>query len=111
MVAARMIGFCWVTLLAETPKSTACLSMGSRLALVGVPTTTDGSRMLDDIVFPGAATVEFAGKAGAFDFLRQFNLSLEQALEVSDHLPIWAEFSALEGAEPGRIAPVSGHIN
>ncbi len=87
------------------------VSSGARLVVTGVPTTTDGLQMLDNIAFAGAATVEFAGKAGAFDFLRQFNLSLEQALEVSDHLPIWAEFSALEGAEPGRIAPVKEQVN
>ncbi len=67
--------------------------------------------MLDEILFSGPATVEFNGKVGVYDFLRQHNLSLEQALEVSDHLLIWAEFSAIEGAEPGRIAPVSTDIH
>jgi deoxyribonuclease-1-like protein len=81
--------------------------IGARIALNGVPTATDGYGMFDNIVCPGAATIEFSGKVGAFDFLRQFNLSLEQALEVSDRLPIWAEFSVREGAEPGRIAPVT----
>ncbi len=81
---------------------------GARLALVGIPTNVEGTYMLDEIAFSGPATVEFNGKVGVYDFLRQYNLSLEQALEVSDHLPIWAEFSTLEGAEPGRIAPVTG---
>ncbi len=84
---------------------------GARLALIGVPTTVEGTYMLDEIAFSGPATVEFTGKVGVYDFLRQYNLSLEQALEVSDHLPIWAEFSTLEGAEPGRIAPVTGDIH
>ncbi len=84
---------------------------GARLALIGVPTTVEGTYMLDEIAFSGPATVEFNGKVGVYDFLRQYNLSLEQALEVSDHLPIWAEFSTLEGAEPGRIAPVTGDIH
>ena len=80
--------------------------LGARLALIGVPTNVEGNYMLDEIAFSGPATIEFTGKVGVYDFLRQYNLSLEQALEVSDHLPIWAEFSTLEGAEPGRIAPV-----
>ncbi len=80
--------------------------MAARLALVGIPTDVGGTQMLDEIVFSGPATVEFNGKVGAYDFLRHYNLSLEQALEVSEHLPVWAEFSTLEGAEPGRIAPV-----
>ncbi len=84
---------------------------GVRMALVGVPTNVEGTYMLDEILFSGPATVEFNGKVGVYDFLRQYNLSLEQALEVSDHLPIWAEFSALEGSETGRIAPVTGEIH
>jgi deoxyribonuclease-1-like protein len=84
---------------------------GTRLALIGVPTNVSGTQMLDEIAFSGAATVEFNGKVGVYDFLRQYNLSLEQALEVSEHLPIWAEFSTLEGAEPGRIAPIAGEIH
>lgn len=84
--------------------------MAARLALIGIPTDVGGTQMLDEIVFSGPATVEFNGKVGAYDFLRQYNLSLEQALEVSEHLPVWAEFSTLEGAEPGRIAPVTNEI-
>ena len=84
---------------------------GARMALIGVPTNVEGTYMLDEILFSGPATVEFNGKVGVYDFLRQYNLSLEQALEVSDHLPIWAEFSAVEGAEPGRIAPVTNDIH
>ena len=29
--------------------------------------------------------------------MRQYNLSLQEALEISDHLPVWAEFSIFEG--------------
>jgi hypothetical protein len=40
-----------------------------------------------------------------YDFLREFNLDLEtQALQVSDHLPIWAEFSVYEGGRAGPLA-------
>ena len=39
-----------------------------------------------------------------YDFMRGFNLTQDQAERVSDHLPIWAEFSVYEGGRPGPIA-------
>ena len=36
--------------------------------------------------------------------MRDFNLTMDEALLVSDHLPIWAEFSKLEGGQPDHIA-------
>ncbi len=78
---------------------------GVRFALQDIPTNVEGSRMLDTILFPARATTEYTGRSGAYDFLRRQNLSIERALEISSHLPIWAEFSILEGAEPGRVAP------
>lgn len=77
-------------------------SAGMIFALEGVPTTSHGSSMLDNIVMPVKATDEFNGRSGIFDFLRQYNLSIEQAHQVSDHLPVWAEFYANEGGQPGR---------
>jgi deoxyribonuclease-1-like protein len=77
-----------------------------RFALQDIPTDVAGECMLDAILFSARGTTEFTGRSGAFDFLRKYNLSLESALEVSSHMPIWAEFSTIEGAEPGRIAPV-----
>lgn len=78
----------------------------NRFAIRDIPTDITGERMLSGVIFSGRATTEFTGRAGAFDFLRKYNLSIEQAHEVSRHLPVWAEFSASEGAEPGRVAPV-----
>ncbi len=78
-----------------------------RFALSDIPTDIAGTRMLDTLLFSTRATTEFTGRAGAFDFLRKYNLSLERAMEVSQHMPVWAEFSSFEGAEPGRIAPLN----
>ncbi len=78
-------------------------SAGMNFALEGVPTTSHGTAMLDNIVMPIKATDEFNGRSGVFDFLRQFNLSIEQAHQVSDHIPVWAEFYANEGGQPGRV--------
>ncbi len=81
-----------------------------RFALPEIPTDVAGTRMLDTLFFSARATTEFTGRAGAFDFLRKYNLSIERALEVSPHMPVWAEFSRVEGAHPGRIAPLLSSV-
>jgi deoxyribonuclease-1-like protein len=73
-------------------------------AIYGVPSNTRGTKLYDNIVFDGRATAEFTGRAGVYDLIREYQLTLPQALEVSDHLPVWAEFSVLEGGQPGRVA-------
>jgi hypothetical protein len=35
---------------------------------------------------------------------KEFGLNLNQASEVSDHFPVWAEFNAYESSTPGRVA-------
>ena len=64
------------------------------------PTDTKHQSQFDNLVFSEAATVEFTGRGGVFDFLRHYNLKLEQALNISEHVPVWAEFSIFEGAAP-----------
>lgn len=68
------------------------------------PTNTLQNAQYDNILFHQTATSEFTGRGGVFDFLRQFNLTLQQAQQISDHFPVWAEFSVLEG---GRVGPVA----
>ena len=77
---------------------------GISWVISATPTNTRSTAQYDNIVFQSQATREFTGRGGIFDFLRQYNLSIEEALEVSDHMPVWAEFSAYEGGQPGRIA-------
>jgi hypothetical protein len=36
--------------------------------------------------------------------VRIFNLTTEQLLVISDHLPVWAEFSVFEGGRQRRFA-------
>jgi endonuclease/exonuclease/phosphatase family metal-dependent hydrolase len=67
-------------------------------------TNITGKAQYDNLVFDRAATQEFLGRSGVFDFLREYNLSQSQAKLVSDHLPVWAEFSIYEGGVPGRVA-------
>lgn len=73
-------------------------------ALANVATNTRGDKMYDNLIFLRTATKEFTGRAGVFDVIRQFNLTMDQALQVSDHMPVWAEFSVYEGGRPGRVA-------
>jgi endonuclease/exonuclease/phosphatase family metal-dependent hydrolase len=68
------------------------------------PTNIRGTAQYDNILFDSLATPEYTGRAGVFDFMREYNLSLEEALAVSDHLPVWAEFSVLEGGPGTKMA-------
>ncbi len=77
-----------------------------RFAITDMPTDVAGTQMFDTVLFSSRSTSEFTGRAGVFDFLRKHNLSLERAMEISPHMPVWAEFSCLEGSQPGRIAPM-----
>jgi deoxyribonuclease-1-like protein len=81
---------------------------GLRCTVVGVPTNTRGKRSYDNIVFDQRSTVEFTGQSGVFNLMQEYRLSLEQALKVSDHMPIWAAFSAYEGGHPGQLARQPG---
>jgi deoxyribonuclease-1-like protein len=76
----------------------------SMTALSSIPTNTRGTKMYDNIVFNRLATTEFTGRAGVVDLMHEFSLSMSQTLEVSDHLPIWAEFSVYEGGQVGHVA-------
>ena len=77
---------------------------GVRPVVTRAFTNTRKDKLYDNIVIHQPSTAEFTGRWGVFDVQQSFGLALEQALEVSDHLPIWAEFSAYESAAPGRVA-------
>ena len=77
---------------------------GVRPIVRGVFTNTRQTAQYDNFVLHQPSTTEFSGRWGVYDVPRLHNLSLDQALQVSDHLPIWAEFSAYESATPGRVA-------
>ena len=73
-------------------------------AISDVPSTTRGTRLVDNLLFERRATVEFTGRSGVLDLIREFDLSMRQAVEISDHLPVWAEFSVYEGGQAGNVA-------
>lgn len=72
--------------------------------IAGVWTNTRQNKQYDNILIHQASTTEYAGRSGVFDIMRRYNLSQEQALEVSDHFPVWGEFSVYERDYAGRIA-------
>jgi endonuclease/exonuclease/phosphatase family metal-dependent hydrolase len=67
-------------------------------------TNTRQNAQYDNIVIHQPSTAEFTGRWEVFNFGRHFGLTLDQALEVSDHFPVWAEFNAYESMTPGRVA-------
>lgn len=73
-------------------------------AISGVATNTRGDKLYDNILFSELATSEYTGRWGVFDLIREFNLTVDEALKVSDHMPVWAEFNLYEGGQGGRIA-------
>lgn len=77
---------------------------GMMAVIAGLPTNVTRTKQFDNIVFTEQATREFTGRGGVFDFMREYNLSQDQAQQVSDHLPVWAEFSIYEGGQGGRFA-------
>ena len=77
---------------------------GMTPVIAGIPTNTKTDKQYDNLLFTMPATQEFSGRGGVFDILREYNLTVDQAMEISDHLPVWAEFSVYEGGQAGRFA-------
>lgn len=69
-----------------------------------VKTNTAGTETYDHIVLDSRMTREFTGRFGVIDFEKDLGLSHEEAIRVSDHLPLWAEFSAYETPHPDSVA-------
>ena len=69
-------------------------------AIIEPPTDLGRETQTENIVFRSIATDEYRGRSDVFQFRQALNLSLEEAREVSDHVPIWAEFSIFETGQP-----------
>ena len=79
---------------------------GIRYVVSGEKTNTRRTKSYDNILFLQTSTAEFADRWGVFDLEQEFNLTREQALDVSDHLPVWAEFDLHEASSvAGRRQP------
>ena len=65
-------------------------------------TKVNSGRSIDNIVIDGARTAEYSNQSGVLNFMQEFQLTPEDALQISDHYPVWAVFSTVEG--PVRFA-------
>lgn len=72
--------------------------------IAGVSTNTRQNKQYDNIIIHQPSTTEYTGRSGVFDVMRNYNLNEQQALEISDHFPVWAEFSVYERDYAGRVA-------
>ena len=72
--------------------------------IAGTWTNTRQNQQYDNLIIHHPSTTEYSGRSGVFDFMQFKKLSLNQALQVSDHFPVWAEFSIYERDYAGRIA-------
>ena len=77
---------------------------GVRPVVRNMFTNTRQDATYDNFLLHQPSTAEFTGRWGVFNYQQLFKLTPDQALQVSDHLPIWAEFNAYESASPGRVA-------
>ena len=59
-------------------------------------TSTLGSETHDHIMLDGSLTREYSGRFGVLRLVDDLGLTKEQALQVSDHQPLWGEFSIYE---------------
>jgi endonuclease/exonuclease/phosphatase family metal-dependent hydrolase len=78
---------------------------GITWAIADKPTNTLETKSYDNILFFARETNEYTGRSEVVDMVRRFNKERDWIKDtVSDHLPIWAEFSIYEGGNHGRVA-------
>ena len=69
------------------------------------PTNTIRKSIYDNMIFDRGLTNEFTGRSEVLDVCEMFGIKVEEALRISDHLPIWAEFTIVEQV-PGASAQI-----
>lgn len=79
---------------------------GLTAVVTRTPTNTRRNAQYDNLLFDQRATTEYTGRWGVLDLAAEFHLSTEDALKVSDHCPVWAEFRSYE-ASGGPLAAQS----
>jgi deoxyribonuclease-1-like protein len=60
-----------------------------------IPTNTRGTKTYDNILFISTYCTEYLD-GGVFDYQDKFSLNLEDALDISDHLPVYVRFLLTE---------------
>lgn len=69
-----------------------------RAAVSSRPTDIFGKYQTSNILVDLNTTSEYVARGGVLDYLRQYSLNVSQAEAVSSQLPVYAEFSVIEGA-------------
>lgn len=75
-----------------------------------ITTNTIRTKSYDNILFDTSRTHEFTNKSGVLDLQQVFGLTLEEAKAVSDHLPVWAAFTAGEIVPANQVAGQSAGV-
>jgi endonuclease/exonuclease/phosphatase family metal-dependent hydrolase len=76
----------------------------------GVFTNTRQNKLYDNIIIHQPSTTEVGYNSGVYDIVRNLNMTTQQAEAVSDHFPVWAEFSVYERDYAGNVAYRSGLV-
>lgn len=63
------------------------------------PTDIFGRYQTANLLFDSVTTTEYLGGGGVYDFPRRLGLNRAQAEAVTSQLPVYAEFTALEGGQ------------
>lgn len=61
-----------------------------------IQTNINRTKTNDHILIDSSVTAEYAGRLGVIDLRTDLGLSEKQANAISDHIPLWAEFSLFE---------------
>ncbi len=72
-------------------------------AIAGTTTNTRRTKTYDNLLFAWPATGEYLGANGVLDLQATFGLPLENALEVSDHNPVWAAYHPCEARHAQQL--------
>lgn len=62
------------------------------------------NNLYDNIVLDSLNTREFTGRSGVLSMREAFSITVEEALKISDHNPIWAEFRPTEAPGGPQVA-------
>jgi len=74
-------------------------------AISNATTNTHRTKTYDNLIFDTTTTREYLGRSGVLDLQSTYGLTLDQALQVSDHNPVWAAFYPCEAQNlPGPQA-------
>ncbi len=70
----------------------------------GAMTNTRLSKSYDNIILDRSATVEYTGQWGVLNLMSEYSLTIDEALKVSDHMPVWAVFHVYEDGAAAHVA-------